>query len=97
MDGTPTMEMSTAALAIPAGNRTSFNAAYNTLESAIRKFSKEKLMYEQRIEGLNNQITAAAESFQKLNLEHQNTRAENQKLLTLHGENEEHKIGLNAM
>ncbi|CAL8072634.1 unnamed protein product [Orchesella dallaii] len=83
--------------AVTGSHRASFNAAYTTLEQSIRNFSKEKLMYEQTIEGLNEQIALVKESFQRLNLEHQDLMAENQRLMTIQDENEKTRHGVDAL
>ncbi len=68
--------------------RTEFNSAYANLEQTIRNFSKEKIQYEQVIQGLQEQVAVVQESIQKLSAENQEVVAENSRLLQLHEENE---------
>lgn len=77
--------------------RTEFNSAYANLEQTIRNFSKEKIQYEQIIEGLNEQVAVIQESIQKLSAENQDVVAENARLLHLHEENEKNRCTFDTL
>lgn len=77
--------------------RTEFNSAYANLEQTIRNFSKEKIQYEQIIQGLQEQVVVVQESIQKLSAENQDVEAENNRLLQLHEENEKNQFTFSTL
>jgi len=77
--------------------RQSFDSAYSNLEATVRNFSRDKLLYEDTINGLKQKIESCEQTIRENNNVIQTLLQENEKLELIHEEDQTARWAVDAM